>query len=134
MPIVSLKDIHKSFGSDIVFTGLDQRFYPNEKVALIGANGSGKTTLAKLIIGTENPDTGTLIRRKGLQIGYLPQESLFDGSRTLPEILDLIERDLDTKGLESLLPNLAADYARPRRHELAAALNRLRTLEVRQTS
>ena len=61
-------------------------------------------------------------------------EKLFDGERTLPEILDLIERDLDDKGLEALVPDLAADYARPRRHELAAALNRLRTLEVRHTS
>ena len=61
-------------------------------------------------------------------------EKLFDGKRTLPEILDLIEGDLDSSGLEALVPNLAADYARPRRHELAAALNRLRTLEVRHAS
>ncbi len=58
--------------------------------------------------------------------------TLFDGRRTLPEILDLIERDLESKGLEAMVPNLAADYARPRRHEVAAALNRLRTLEVAQ--
>jgi predicted ABC-class ATPase len=57
---------------------------------------------------------------------------LFDGKRALPEVLDLVERDLDEKGLEAMLPDLAADYARPRRHELAAALNRLRTLEVVQ--
>jgi len=59
-------------------------------------------------------------------------ERLFDGRRTLPEILDLIEKQLDEKGLEAMLPNLAGDFARPRRHELAAALNRLRTLEVLQ--
>ena len=94
MPIVSLKDIQKSFGSDTVFTGLDQRIYPNEKVALIGANGSGKTTLAKLIIGTENPDTGTVIRRKGIQIGYLPQEPLFDGSRTVLEEMESAVADM----------------------------------------
>jgi len=41
---------------------------------------------------------------------------------------------LDSKGLEALVPYLAADYARPRRHERAAALNRLRTLEVSQSS
>ncbi len=59
-------------------------------------------------------------------------QRLFDGARTLPEILDLIERELDEQGLEEMLPNLAPDFARPRRHELAAALNRLRTLEVKQ--
>ncbi len=59
-------------------------------------------------------------------------ERLFDGKRALPEILDLIEKELDEKGLEAMLPNLAPDFARPRRHELAAALNRLRTLQVAQ--
>ncbi len=59
-------------------------------------------------------------------------ERLFDGRRTLPELLDLIESELDEKGLEAMLPNLAPDFARPRRHELAAALNRLRTIEVAQ--
>jgi ATP-binding cassette, subfamily F, member 3 len=88
MPIVSLKDIHKSFGPDIVFDRLEQRIWANEKVALIGANGSGKTTLAKLIIGTENPDTGTIIRRNGLQIGYLPQEPVFDGNHSVLEEME----------------------------------------------
>jgi predicted ABC-class ATPase len=59
-------------------------------------------------------------------------DRLFDGKRGLPEILDLIERELDGEGLEAMVPDLAADYARPRRHELAAALNRLRTLRVAQ--
>jgi len=60
-------------------------------------------------------------------------EQLFDGRRALSEILDSIEKELDEKGLEAMVPNSAADYARPRRHELAAALNRLRTLEVVQS-
>lgn len=59
-------------------------------------------------------------------------QKLFDGERSLPQILDLIERQLDDEGLEAMLPNLAPDFARPRRHELAAALNRLRTLQIKQ--
>jgi predicted ABC-class ATPase len=59
-------------------------------------------------------------------------ERLFDGKRSLPELLDLIDGELDEKGLEAMLPHLAPDFARPRRHELAAALNRLRTLQVVQ--
>jgi len=68
---------------------------------------------------------GWIIHRAG--------EQLFDGQRALPEILDSIEKELDEKGLEAMVPNSAADYARPRRHELAATLNRLRTLEVVQS-
>ena len=63
---------------------------------------------------------------------YQAAERLFDGKRSLSEILDLIEKELDEKGLEAMLPNLAPDFARPRRHELAAALNRLRSLQVTQ--
>ena len=48
------------------------------------------------------------------------------------EELDVGISKLDDKGLEAMLPDLAPDFARPRRHELAAALNRLRTLQVVQ--
>ncbi len=55
-----------------------------------------------------------------------------DGRRTIPEILDAVMRDLDEQGLDVLSPSPLGDLARFRRYELAAALNRLRTLEVRQ--
>jgi ATP-binding cassette subfamily F protein 3 len=85
MPIITLTDIHKSYGPEVVFSGLNQRFYANEKVGLIGPNGSGKTTLLKLILGETEPDVGQVILRRGLRIGYLPQEPVFDGGRTLLE-------------------------------------------------
>ena len=56
---------------------------------------------------------------------------LVDGQRSVREILDALEARMDRDGVASLLPFPAGDRARPRRHELAAALNRLRTLEVR---
>ena len=54
-----------------------------------------------------------------------------DGRRTLREILNLTMRDLDAQGLDALTRSPRGDLARFRRHELAAAINRLRTLEVR---
>jgi len=77
MPVVTLKDIHKSFGTDVVFQGLRQRIYGTEKVGLIGPNGCGKTTLLKLILGSIEPDAGKVLRRSGLKIGYLPQQPGF---------------------------------------------------------
>lgn len=56
---------------------------------------------------------------------------LVDGRRTVAEILDDVDRRIDAEGLEAMLATPAGDRARPRRHELSAALNRLRTLEVR---
>ncbi len=85
MPLVTLTDIHKSFGSEVIFKGLNERFFAGEKVGLIGDNGSGKTTLFKLILGQHEPEIGAVIKRKGLRIGYLPQEPRFDGELTVLE-------------------------------------------------
>ncbi|MCK5564767.1 MAG: ABC-F family ATP-binding cassette domain-containing protein [Planctomycetes bacterium] len=85
MPLVTLTDIHKSFGSEVIFKGLSERFFAGEKVGLIGDNGSGKTTLFKLILGRHEPEIGAVIKRKGLRIGYLPQEPRFDGELTVLE-------------------------------------------------
>ncbi len=52
-----------------------------------------------------------------------------DGERSLAEILDLVEADLDEKGMDVISPYLNGNYARPRRYEIAAAINRLRTLK-----
>lgn len=55
-----------------------------------------------------------------------------DGERGMGQILDLIMQEIDREGLDPLTPFVPGDLARFRRFELAAALNRLRTLEVRQ--
>ena len=62
---------------------------------------------------------------------YLAERYL-DGQRTLAEVVAAVERDLDRHGLQVLAPfsRGVPDYARPRRFEIAAALNRLRTLRV----
>ena len=52
-----------------------------------------------------------------------------DGERSLAEILDLVEADLDEKGMDVISPYMKGNYARPRRYEIAAAINRLRTLK-----
>ena len=85
MPIVNLTNICKSFGADTVLDGLSVRFFAGEKVGMIGPNGCGKTTLLRLILGEIDPDSGKVSVRKGLRVGYLPQESLFDGRRTVLE-------------------------------------------------
>jgi ATP-binding cassette subfamily F protein 3 len=87
MPIVTLKDIHISFGPQVIFDRLDLKIYPAQKAGLIGPNGCGKTTLLKMILGIQQPDAGQVHQRKGLRIGYLPQEPVFDGEKTVLEEL-----------------------------------------------
>src|SRR3989338_11378219 len=47
----------------------------NEHIGVIGPNGAGKTTLFKIITGLESYDSGEVVKRQGLRIGYLEQES-----------------------------------------------------------
>jgi len=62
---------------------------------------------------------------------YYAREKYMDGRRSVREILDAVERDIAEKGLEVIDVRPMGDYAYFRRFELAAALNRLRTLRVR---
>jgi predicted ABC-class ATPase len=55
-----------------------------------------------------------------------------DGEKTLREVAESVIRDIETKGLDILSPVPSGDYAFFRKHELVAAINRLRTLRVRQ--
>ncbi|MDP8214718.1 MAG: ABC-ATPase domain-containing protein [Candidatus Euphemobacter frigidus] len=58
-------------------------------------------------------------------------KNYMNGERTLREILDLVEADLDRDGMDVICPYLKGNYARPRRYEIAAAINRLRTLKCK---
>ena len=61
MAIVTLRGIHKSFGSDVVLDGLHLQLHGGEKVGMIGANGSGKSTILRLILGQITPDLGEIV-------------------------------------------------------------------------
>jgi ATP-binding cassette subfamily F protein 3 len=83
MPLVTLNNIHKSFGPEHILQGLNLQIHPNTKAGLIGPNGSGKTTIFNLILQKISPDIGSVNIRKNIKIGYLPQEPKFDPSLTV---------------------------------------------------
>lgn len=68
LPLVVVKDLHKSFGSFKAIDGVDLSIAPSEKVAIIGSSGSGKTTLLRCIAYLEKPTNG-LITIDGKSIG-----------------------------------------------------------------
>jgi ribose transport system ATP-binding protein len=68
-PILSLRDIRKSYGSIEVLHGVDLDIYPGEVVALLGENGAGKSTLSNVISGTVSPSSGEM---KWLGAAYAP--------------------------------------------------------------
>ena len=83
MAIVTLQDVHRAFGPEVVLDELNLQLHEGEKVGMVGANGSGKSTILKLITGQIAPDMGRVVKKKGLRIGYLPQEATFSGQRTV---------------------------------------------------
>ena len=66
-----------------VLSGVDFTIAPGEIVTVVGPNGSGKSTLLRTLIGAVRPETGTLTRRPGLRLGYLPQKLATDPSLPL---------------------------------------------------
>ena len=105
MSVVRLHNIHKSFGPEVVLDQFDLELFAGEIVGMVGANGCGKTTVLRLILGQEPPDMGQVIRQKGLRIGYLPQEPVFDADRTVLEQMHLGLEDL--LGMQRRLQSLA---------------------------
>ncbi len=71
--LITLKDIKKILGGDVLFEDLNLEIQPGEKAGLVGRNGSGKTTIFKLINGTETPDAGQVFIKKQARVGYLSQ-------------------------------------------------------------
>jgi len=70
-------------GSHVIFRDLNWEIQHDQKIGLIGPNGAGKSSLFKLIIGEHAPEKGgTVIRAKGVTVGYLPQHPEFEPEKT----------------------------------------------------
>jgi len=76
MPLLTLSQVKKTYGAEIILDGVSMQMQPGEKAGLIGPNGSGKTTLLKIISGEIEADSGEIHLARGAKTGYLPQEPL----------------------------------------------------------
>ncbi|MBT5566229.1 MAG: ATP-binding cassette domain-containing protein [Rhodospirillaceae bacterium] len=78
-PLLTLQDIHLTFGGDPVLQGAEMMVLPEETVCLVGRNGSGKSTLLKIAAGLIECEEGTRFVRPGTTVRYLPQEPDLSG-------------------------------------------------------
>ncbi len=83
--MISIENISKSFGKQLLFEDTGFRLNKKERVGLVGRNGHGKTTLFKMIIGAESPESGDIIVPKFYKIGYVEQHIEFKESDVLKE-------------------------------------------------
>ncbi len=80
---LQVENLTKSFGADVLFSGITFGINEGEKIGLIAKNGMGKTTLLTILAGDDTPDSGTVIYRNDLRVGYLPQSPVFPNSQTV---------------------------------------------------
>src|SRR5579872_3323920 len=85
MPIVNVTQVDKSFGSELIFSGVSFQIDEHDRIGLVGPNGAGKTTLLNLLAGYEEPDEGTISIARNTRIGYLTQHTDFQPQNTLRE-------------------------------------------------
>jgi ATP-binding cassette subfamily F protein uup len=85
MPVVTVTEVHKSYGSRVVLRASNLTVRTGERVGIVGRNGAGKSTLARIVAGIELPDQGTVMRRRAARIEYLDQNPVFEGSPTAEE-------------------------------------------------
>ena len=84
-PMLSVRKIYKSFGSNAVLKGINLNVYQGDVLALIGGNGAGKSTLVKTIMGINKPDTGEIfVDGKPMHYGN-PSASLHAGVYLIPQ-------------------------------------------------
>ena len=75
--LISGQNLSKRYGARPLFEGLSFGLSDGERAGLIGPNGTGKSTLLKILSGLETQDEGNLAPRRGLRVGYLPQQDIF---------------------------------------------------------
>src|ERR1700734_2869256 len=78
-PLLSLQDIHLTFGTTPLLSGAALSVSAGDRVCLVGRNGSGKSTLLRVAGSLIEPDTGRRFAQPGATIRYLPQEPDFAG-------------------------------------------------------
>ncbi len=86
--VIEFKDVSKSFGDKVLFENLSFSLPPAGIVGVIGPNGAGKTTLFRLIMGIEEPDSGTIDIGETVKISYVDQQhKSIDPDKTVYETI-----------------------------------------------
>lgn len=110
MHVIQLDHIAVNYAGRVIFNDLSWAIGDRDRVGLVGPNGAGKSSIFKAIMGLVEPDSGAVIRARGISVGYLPQDVEMDTGRTLieevmilPPNLARVEAELDA--IEAQLGN-----------------------------
>ena len=82
-PMLEVRNLTKSFGSLVLFENICFSVAQGQKVGLIAKNGTGKSTLLSIIAGHEGADSGSVVFRRDVKVGFLEQSPRFDPEETV---------------------------------------------------
>lgn len=111
MSLLTAHRLAMSYGPLDVFEGVDLAVAHGDRIGLVGPNGEGKTTLLRILTGQLQPTAGAVHRRRGLRMGYLPQDPPPPGDKTLWE--DMLEVFEGLRAEEAALRELEVQMADP---------------------
>jgi ATP-binding cassette subfamily F protein 3 len=83
MPLLSISDLRKLYGPDVILDRVGFQLEPGEHVALVGANGTGKSTLLRIIAGLDEYDSGQVSLARNAIVTYVAQEARFESGHSL---------------------------------------------------
>jgi len=92
--LLTANDLALAYGHQRLLQSVTLAVGPGEKVGLLGRNGCGKTSLLRILADHQRPDAGEVARRRGLRIGYLPQEFELSGHLTVRQNIEVGAADL----------------------------------------
>ncbi len=99
--LMQIDRLTKSVGDRMLFSDVTVGISEGDKIGLIAKNGTGKTTLLRCITGIESADSGTVVKRDGLTIGFLEQAPHFDDGATITTEAARIADEAIEKGTHS---------------------------------
>ena len=95
--ILTASGLEVNYGEQIVLNKASLSIHEGDRIGLVGRNGSGKSTFLKIISGEMTPDSGKVVKKRGLKLGYLPQEFSLDAGRNVYQ--NILEGAHDVIGL-----------------------------------
>ena len=87
--VITISNLHKAYGDNVIFDGLDLRIDKGDRIAVVGVNGAGKSTLARIMAGTEPYQSGEVEKGINTVLAYFAQsqaEELDPNNSVLEEV------------------------------------------------
>ena len=103
--VARLAGVHKAYGDNVVYAGVDFQVERGDRVALVGVNGAGKSTLLKMLAGTLAFDAGDRVLGSHVEVQYYAQHQLdaLDPTRTVLEEIELAAPEAQVSRLRTIL-------------------------------